>query len=70
MDCIIFHIGDVTIQLGDGVVILTHFDTASEREREGSGVTRRRRGIPLEPLVSEVFKRSLNKLEYLNFFNG
>lgn len=32
MDCIIFHIGDVTIQLGDGVVILTHFDTASERE--------------------------------------
>lgn len=32
MDCIIFHIGDVTIQLGDGVVILTHFDTATEHE--------------------------------------
>lgn len=33
MDCIIFHIGDVTIQLSDGVVILTHFDTATEREQ-------------------------------------
>lgn len=33
MDCIIFHIGDVTIQLGDGVVILTHFDTDTEREQ-------------------------------------
>ena len=33
MDCIIFHIGDTTIQLTDGVAIFTAFDTKTEREQ-------------------------------------
>jgi hypothetical protein len=33
MDCIIFHIGDTTIQLSDGVAIFTTFDTKTELEQ-------------------------------------
>ena len=34
MDCIIFHIGDTTIQLSDGVAIFSTFDLETEREQQ------------------------------------